>query len=428
MDSSVPMELDKEVFVMQKAKKAFLNKEKTFSYTVNGTELQRYNQWRNSLVGKKKWDESEAVCKKSWHVNAVFFSRGMMGISYDSPATEEAAKLLERFAGVFDLTFTRFLDLQKAEAQARESQIELALERVRAKTMAMHKSSDLLEVINVLADQFQILGFKVHSANFNTSYRDRDWNLWLYNPGTPVYPDKIHVPYFDHPFFNRTLEALASGSDFNAFVFTREEKDSFFDHLYTHTIARNAPEERKKLSYAAPGFAWSAVYLKNTALTIVNYDAEPYTEEQNAIIRRFGNVFEQSYTRFLDLQKAEAQVREAQIEAALERVRSRTMAMFKSDELAETAVEVFKQMNGLGIIPNRLYIVIINDDSGNMEFWVTDENGDKIGARHPVNINENITLKTMFEGWVTKKKSIIIDQQGNELQDWFTYWKENFHI
>jgi len=42
---------------------------------------------------------------------------------------------------------------------------------------------------------------------------------------------------------------------------------------------------------------------------------------------RFGKVFQQTYTRFLDLQKAEAQAREAQIEAALERVRSRTLAM-----------------------------------------------------------------------------------------------------
>ena len=32
--------------------------------------------------------------------------------------------VLERFAQVFDLTYTRFLDLQKAEAQAREAQIE----------------------------------------------------------------------------------------------------------------------------------------------------------------------------------------------------------------------------------------------------------------------------------------------------------------
>src|SRR4029077_4982599 len=74
------------------------------------------------------------------------------------------------------------------------------------------------------------------------------------------------------------------------------------------------------------------------------------------------------------------------------------------------------------------YIVIINDDSDHMEFWITDENGDKIGSRHPVDVNKNISLKTMYDGWANKKKTIIIDQQANELQDWLSYWKENFHV
>ena len=55
--------------------------------------------------------------------------------------------ILKRFAKVFDQAYTRFLDLQKAEAQAREAKIEAALERVRSRSLAMHKSSDLLEVI-----------------------------------------------------------------------------------------------------------------------------------------------------------------------------------------------------------------------------------------------------------------------------------------
>ena len=65
----------------------------------------------------------------------------------------------------------------------------------------------------------------------------------------------------------------------------------------------------------------------------------PVSEEAD-IFKRFTNVFEQTYTRFLDLQKAEAQAREAQIETALERVRARTMAMQKSEELAEV-VQLF---------------------------------------------------------------------------------------
>ena len=69
------------------------------------------------------------------------------------------------------------------------------------------------------------------------------------------------------------------------------------------------------------------------------------------ILKRFASVFEQSYTRFVDLQKAEAQARESQIQLALERVRARTMAMQQSEELAETASLLFKQINDLGIQP-----------------------------------------------------------------------------
>jgi hypothetical protein len=67
----------------------------------------------------------------------------LITFSTPEPRPQENIHLLERFAGVFDLTYTRFLDLKQAEAQARESQIQLALERVRARTMAMQKSDEL---------------------------------------------------------------------------------------------------------------------------------------------------------------------------------------------------------------------------------------------------------------------------------------------
>ena len=48
-----------------------------------------------------------------------------------------------RFTRVFEQTYARFLDLKKAEAQAREAQIEASLERFSSQTVAMHRSSDL---------------------------------------------------------------------------------------------------------------------------------------------------------------------------------------------------------------------------------------------------------------------------------------------
>ena len=49
---------------------------------------------------------------------------------------------------------------QRAEAQAREAQIETALERVRASTMAMHKSDELRPVIAMVFEQLKELGFE----------------------------------------------------------------------------------------------------------------------------------------------------------------------------------------------------------------------------------------------------------------------------
>ena len=132
-----------------------------------------------------------------------------------------------------------------------------------------------------------------------------------------------------------------------------------------------------------------ALFFSQGYLYIISSEPLP---EYHDIFKRFGKVFEQTYTRFLDLQKAEAQAREAQIEAALERVRARTMAMFKSNELAETAVVVFQQLISLGIEPNRLYIGIINDESGDLEFWMTDEKGKQVSKRYVVNIHKNISI------------------------------------
>ena len=56
---------------------------------------------------------------------------GCFGVMVETDLTEAEKKLLSRFAIEFERTYTRFLDLQKAEAQAREAQIEAALERVK---------------------------------------------------------------------------------------------------------------------------------------------------------------------------------------------------------------------------------------------------------------------------------------------------------
>ena len=257
------------------------------------------------------------------------------------PFSDADNAILLSFGKVFEQTYTRFKDLEQAEEQAREAHIEAALERVRSRTMAMQKSEELREVIQVVYEQFLHLGLDILTAGFVLDYNESEnWNIWSAD-AFHSFPSLLHIPYFDHPQWNRSNDAKRKGLDFFANTLTFEEKNSFFEQVF-----ENVPEvskEVKELVYGAPGYANSNVFLKNVSLYIDRLSTVPFSEVDNAVLKRFAKVFEQTYTRFKDLEQAEAQTREAQIEAALERVRSRTMAMQKSGELAEVIQMIYDQ-------------------------------------------------------------------------------------
>src|SRR5947207_1578199 len=89
---------------------------------------------------------------------SFFFAGGTINVITNQPLTEEQCRIMIRFAQVFGLMYTRFLDLQKAETSVREAQIESALERVRARAQAMQQPEELKDVTQVFRNEMGILG------------------------------------------------------------------------------------------------------------------------------------------------------------------------------------------------------------------------------------------------------------------------------
>jgi hypothetical protein len=296
------------------------------------------------------------------------------------PYSEEENDILKRFGQVFDQSYTRFLDLQKAEAQAREAQIETALERVRSRTAAMQKSQELEEVIQLISEQMIHLGIEMSSAGFMLDYRKtNDINNLVFSPSLQK-GIQLSAPYFDHPICKLFVEAKQKSLDFYPARLNKEEKDIMLAHVFAYNPV--FPEEVKEMLYNAPGYADSHALMKNVGLYIQNYTGIPYSDADNAILMRFGKAFEQTYTRFIDLQKAEAQVREAQIEAALERVRSRTTAMQKSEELNEIIRLVCEQMLHLGIQMNSAGFMIDYKESNDFNTLVFSKIAERVTEFH----------------------------------------------
>ena len=81
------------------------------------------------------------------------------------------------------------------------------------------------------------------------------------------------------------------------------------------------PDELKNWILEQEFLTQSFALGKNSMIGIHFHYQKTLSETEVDILKRFSKVFDQAYIRFIDLEKAEAQAREAQIEAALERVK-----------------------------------------------------------------------------------------------------------
>jgi signal transduction histidine kinase/DNA-directed RNA polymerase subunit N (RpoN/RPB10) len=333
-----------EPYMMTKVYKAWKTQQKTLIVELKGDELNSYNKYRNKLTNSEMFptnlgDEHRRI------VYAAFFSKGMLALGVNEPRPPQSLQLLERFASVFDLTYTRFLDLQKAEAQAREAHIEAALERVRSRSMAMQKSEELQEVIKLVYQQLIHLKINLDHAGFVVDYNPKgDWHFWIADEQD--IPAKITHPYFESVWASQFNESKEKGADLFVTNLNFEEKNKFYHNLLSYVPG--IPQASKDFYLNCPGLAATTVVLEDIGLYIENFSGIPYTNEENNTLMRFGKVFQQTYTRFLDLQKAEAQAKEAKIEAALERIRARALAMQQSTDLFEVANILREEMGKLG--------------------------------------------------------------------------------
>ena len=106
--------------------------------------------------------QKEMRSSKRYVASFTFSNFGGLQTIGEEPLSDENLNILNRFGKVFDLTYTRFNDLQKAEAQARETQVELSLERIRAQVTAMSESTELLDIVVTMRTEFVSLGYEAH--------------------------------------------------------------------------------------------------------------------------------------------------------------------------------------------------------------------------------------------------------------------------
>jgi len=377
-------------------------------------ELQSWDEYRLSLGYQS---DPKMASAKGVHYYSYSTGLGALSVSTWRTLSDDQITVLGQFRNVFKLSYQRYKDIEQADAQAREAQIELALERVRARTMAMQKSHELKQVIQVVYEQFVSLNIHIEHTGFIIDYKTRnDMHIWLADKHK--IPTEVSLPYFDCAHWNSFNEAKAKGISLFTNLLDFKEKNKFYQDLFE--FIPDLPDKVKKYYLNCPGLAISTVLLDNVGLYIENFDGVPYSKEENNILMRFGKVFQQTYTRFQDLQKAEEQAQEAQIEAALERVRASMMAMHQSDELRKVIGEVFSQLQVLGFdAPGSA--LIIYDEKLSAEHWMTGYSHDIYPESYKIPYVEHSYFTDLVEGWqngLTYKEYPFEGKPKTEYAEW----------
>ncbi len=322
----------------------------------------------------------------------TFFTYGSLILNNITPIKEQ--DILNRFAKVFEQTYSRFRDLQKAEARTREAQIEGALERVRSRSMGMHKSDELKDVVRLLYKEFQILVTDMHSVNIQLNLdSSKDIFFWA-SVEEDIYPELYHLPDSDLPIFEKIYAAFnSSGDEFLDYLLNREEKDAFFKEVFK---IQPVPPKREKMIQNAEGMAMMGWFHKHSGIDIVRYNLKRFSEEEKNIVKRFAAAFEQTYIRFLDLQKAEAQAREAIKQASLDRVRGEIASMRTSEDLNRITPLIWRELKALEVPFIRCGVFIIDEDNEVTHVYLTTPEGKSLGVLNlPFDTNEltNNTVK-----------------------------------
>ena len=395
-----------------------------FSREFRGRKLKdwmRYQEEAGQFVDPNLADSA------SVHYYFYSIGGGALGISTYSPLDETGVGLLRRFRNVFELAYRRFVDVEQAEAQAREAQIEVGLERVRAKAMAMHRSSDLNAAVSVVFEELARLNLNVMRCGIGIMNRaTRHAEVWVTTITSegPIVQVSGDESFDIHPLLTGAFEAWCDGKQEYSYVLEGEDMARYYNAL-VHTNF-HLPQSELRLSPASVErqYYYVALFEYGGLFAFCN---SPFTDEATRVIRRFAGVFNLTYKRFLDIQKAEAQAREAQIEATLERVRARALAMQEPEELREVAGVLRHEMGLLGVEELETCSIFIEaEQPGLVECWYAIRDGNEsakrmIADQFAVNMQGTSVGRQIQQFFQSDEKQISIRMQGAERKEWIGY-------
>ncbi|MEP6952301.1 MAG: hypothetical protein ABI863_23620, partial [Ginsengibacter sp.] len=310
------------------------------------------------------------------------------------------------------------LKRKAVEAQNRELEIEGSLERVRAIALLMKEPADMLEVCRIITEELDNLGVKeIRNVQTAIFYEDRGTYMnyvFYFKHDKTIITETSYTNHKIHQAFAGQM--LKGNGEFFSTYINKDELPAWIAYQKTTNVFIDTYlEDASSLNYY-----WYS--LGPIALGISTY--QPLNEKDIELFKRFRNVFELAYRRYLDIEMAIAQAKEARIETALERVRAVAMAMRKSEELINVCEVMYKELTSLGFTNIRNAQIAIKNDA--RKSYTVYEYSDEVAITLEEAPYAGSPIVQALYNELGKSKEAIYQKEfsGEEFEDW-RKWRQS---
>ena len=142
------------------------------------------------------------------------------------------------------------------------------------------------------------------------------------------------------------------------------------------------------------------VFGAQVSLMFITYEPCP---EAWDIFKRFGKVFEQTYTRFLDLQKAEALTRQTIQRASVDRIRAEIASMRTTRDLERITPLIWNELTTIGVPFVRCGVFIMDEEQQQINIFLSIPEGNGIAAAFHLPYTANQETMEIVSHWNRKE-------------------------
>jgi len=296
----------------------------------------------------------------------------------------------------------------------RKLEVEASLDKVRRRSLTMRKSDELSEASASLFHELNQLGIKAIRTGVGIfDEANNAMELWTTSVTDKEVLKKLdYFSLYIHPVYENLIPARKQQKPYEVTKLKGKHVKHYYESMTT-VLTLGQPSDYNEEEY------FYSFFFEQGTLNVVT--PQPLPEEDCSVMTLFANAFGLIYTRFLDLQKAEEQTREALGKTALDRVRAEIASMRTVGDLERITPLMWRELITFEVPFSRCGIFIIKEEEQLVHAYLSTPEGKSLAALD-LGFNDDETTAKMIDNW--RNKTVYKEQWDPEQ---FTGWMESVY-